>query len=35
MSMHKEDWLALAREHWVPLTVIGAFVIGVIVGKIA
>lgn len=34
MSMNRNDWLALAREHWLPLSILGAVIFGFILGKV-
>ena len=34
MSMNRNDYLAFVKEHWLPLTVIGALLVGIIIGKV-
>lgn len=33
MSMHGSDYLAFAREHWIPIAVFAAGLVGFILGK--
>ena len=33
MSLHKEDYLAFVKEHWLPLSIAAAVVVGFILGK--
>ena len=33
MSMHREDWIALAIEHKQGLAIVAAFVVGYLLGK--
>lgn len=33
MSWHKSDYLAFVREHWLPLSIAAAVILGFILGK--